>query len=113
MYNKAIPRMFNLQEKYAINNSKKPFHPVFEIRSLLLRKLFFTFTLQQIYNLQNITDLKPANLRIFDIRKLLKPFQMPSRQFLPPFLNKNRILIHRFEKIIYLCGPKSKNGNEF
>ena len=32
--------MFNLQEKYAINNSKKPFHPVFEIRSLLLRKLF-------------------------------------------------------------------------
>ena len=41
MYNKAIPRMFNLQEKYAINNSKKPFHPVFGIRSLLLRKLFF------------------------------------------------------------------------
>ena len=66
MYNKAIPRMFNLQEKYAINNSKKPFHPVFVIRSLLLRKLFFTFTLQQIYNLQNITDLKPANLRIFE-----------------------------------------------
>lgn len=41
MYNKAIPRMFNLQEKYAINNSKKPLHPIFGIRSLLLRKLFF------------------------------------------------------------------------